>query len=157
MTNKTAGFIPEELAERQKYVDWIVWWYEWISQDRNLNGAELHHLLSHLPTIELAKLSISTRLNTFSSYIRWGLENIEAASPEQREAVIDAIVRQDTTGLYGGSELPTGSDRGRLSQRGPSILGARPSRASKPHVAGGTRDRMSQNAGRGNRKGHAAQ
>jgi hypothetical protein len=103
---QTGGFAPEELAERQGYVDRIVWWHEWIAKDRNLNAAELHDLLSHQPTIELAKLSISAQLDTFSSYIRWGSENIASALPEQREAVIDAIVRQDTTGLHGGSELP---------------------------------------------------
>jgi hypothetical protein len=104
---QTGGFNPDELAERQGYVDWIVWWWhECIGQDRNHYSAELRDLLSHQPTIELAKLAISAQRDIFSSNIRWGSENIASASPEQREAVIDAIVRQDTTRLHDGSELP---------------------------------------------------
>jgi hypothetical protein len=94
-----------------------LWWSEWIAQGATVDQAELLEELRCQPTGELAKLSLSVQHDTFLSYIRWGSEQIASAAPEQREAVIEAIVRQDTTTMYGGAEpLPVPTAGGCLDQ-----------------------------------------
>jgi hypothetical protein len=110
-------FSPEEFAERQWCIEWIVYWNEWNVRDGNIDSAEFRGLLNSQSTIALVNLFMSAQQGTFSANIRWGAEHTASASPEQREAVIDAIVKQDTTGMYGGAEpLPVPTAGGCLNE-----------------------------------------
>jgi hypothetical protein len=94
------------LAEREGYIAWIVWWNRWIAQDSLLNAKELRNLLELQSTTELSTLAIRAQQDTCYSCILWGAKHSKTATPEQRECVIDAIVRQDTQGLHNGTEQP---------------------------------------------------
>jgi len=107
MTNnndQNGGYPPDELAERQQYIDKIMCWNESLAQGGSLDNSEFRYLLSRQPTIELAGLYLGVQLEIFASWVLWGSEHLASGSPEQREAVIDAIVLQGTTGRYSGRE-----------------------------------------------------